>query len=210
MVVWTSYGQDGSGYGVFGQRFNGIGTPQGSEFRINTSTIGDQAGSEVVADAVGNFIVVWESMGQDGSLSGLFGRSFDATGTPQSGEFQVNSYTTNSQFGPSIALDDTGFTVAWTSTGQDGPSLGVFARRFEGLAPTGPDVRVNTYTTSNQFLPAVTTTAAGDLVVTWASNSQDGSNYGAFAQRYGDLIFRDDLQYWGVVPWPTRSLDGTG
>src|SRR5687768_13869952 len=38
VVVWTSNGQDGDGYGVFGQRFAAGGAPRGSEFQINKIT----------------------------------------------------------------------------------------------------------------------------------------------------------------------------
>ncbi len=40
-VVWQSYDQDGSSYGVFGQRFDSLASPQGGEFQINTHTSGD-------------------------------------------------------------------------------------------------------------------------------------------------------------------------
>jgi hypothetical protein len=35
-VVWESISQDGSNWGVFGQRFDSGGTPLGSEFRVNS------------------------------------------------------------------------------------------------------------------------------------------------------------------------------
>src|SRR5437870_3249851 len=44
VVVWNSYTQDGSGMGVFGQRYAGSGVPLGPEFRVNTYTTGAQSG----------------------------------------------------------------------------------------------------------------------------------------------------------------------
>ena len=38
VVTWTSDGQDGSGYGIYGQRYAADGTAVGSEFRVNTFT----------------------------------------------------------------------------------------------------------------------------------------------------------------------------
>ena len=35
VVAWSS-GQDGSGFGVFGQRFSAAGLPQGGEFQVNS------------------------------------------------------------------------------------------------------------------------------------------------------------------------------
>src|SRR5258706_9881839 len=42
VVVWASASEDGSGYGVFGQRFNSAAGPIGTEFRVNSYTVGDQ------------------------------------------------------------------------------------------------------------------------------------------------------------------------
>src|SRR4051794_16957070 len=36
VVTWVNVLQDGSSYGVFGQRYNADGSPAGSEFQINT------------------------------------------------------------------------------------------------------------------------------------------------------------------------------
>src|SRR6185295_12761410 len=42
VVTWESYGQDGSKYGAFGQRFDGRGARAGGEFRANSYTTGNQ------------------------------------------------------------------------------------------------------------------------------------------------------------------------
>src|SRR5262245_5653152 len=38
VVVWTGYGQDGSGSGIFAQRYDSDGDALGAEFRVNTYT----------------------------------------------------------------------------------------------------------------------------------------------------------------------------
>jgi len=237
VVVWESYTQDGSSYGVFGQRFNASGIPQGSEFQVNTYTTGYQfnpvvasdengnfvvvwtigfPGDEVVArrfdssgvaqgapfqvnsyttgsqargavasDASGNFFVVWQSDGQDGSGNGVFGRRFSASGVPQATEFQVNSYTLGAQAFPSVASDRSGnFVVVWQSA-QDGSGSGVFGRRFDASgAPQATEFQVNTYTTNLQFDPVVASDANGNFVVAWGSYLQDGSTDGVFGRRF--------------------------
>src|SRR6185503_20432602 len=90
VVVWASYLEDGSLYGVFGQRYAGAGTALGSEFRVNTYTTGAQTFPSVAADAAGNFVVVWHSNGQDGSSFGVFGQRYSSSGTPLGPEFRVN------------------------------------------------------------------------------------------------------------------------
>ena len=93
VVVWSSYGQDGSYSGVFGQRFDSDGVSLGSEFRVNTYTLFQQRSPAVAADETGEFVVVWGSWHQDGSGDGVFGQRFDSTGRPMGSEFQVNSST---------------------------------------------------------------------------------------------------------------------
>ncbi len=102
------------------------------------------------------------------------------------GEFQVNTYTTSSQGGPSVAVDGAGnFVVVWHSSGQDGSSNGVFGRRFSSSgAPLGGEFQVNTYTTSSQSFPAVAGDTAGNFVVVWSSIGQDGSAGDIFGQRF--------------------------
>ena len=98
VVVWQSLLQDGSGVGVFGQRFDPAGARVGGEFQVNTQTTNNQAWPRVAADSVGNFVVVWQSYDEYGTHVEIFGQRFRATGTPAGGEFQVCSYTTGEQF----------------------------------------------------------------------------------------------------------------
>ena len=42
------------------------GSPVGPEFRVNTFTPGNEFGSAAAADALGNFVVVWQNASQDG------------------------------------------------------------------------------------------------------------------------------------------------
>jgi len=88
VVVWKSSpgfagtGQDGSASGIFGQRYNSNGTAHGVEFRVNTYTTGNQIEPSVSMDTSGNFVVVWTSIGQDGSATGVFGQRFSAADCP--------------------------------------------------------------------------------------------------------------------------------
>jgi hypothetical protein len=58
VVAWQSFGQDGFGTGVFGQRYTSAGIAQGSEFQVNTYTTSAQGKPKVAADADGDFVVV--------------------------------------------------------------------------------------------------------------------------------------------------------
>lgn len=58
VVTWSSSGQDfGTGMGVYAQRYNGVGLPQGPEFKVNTTANNDQQHSRVAMDDAGDFVV---------------------------------------------------------------------------------------------------------------------------------------------------------
>jgi hypothetical protein len=186
VVVWGSW-QDGSATGVFGQRYAGSGIPLGPEFRVNTFTAGFQTNPSVAADASGNFVVVWESNGQDGSNYGVFGQRYASSGVPLGPEFRVNTYTTNNQRNPSVAADPVGnFVMVWSSYTQDGVQDGVFGQRYASSGtPLGPEFRVNTWIFGNQTRPAVAADPSGRFVVVWDGPSPvlGGSDF-IFGQRY--------------------------
>jgi hypothetical protein len=233
VVVWRDYGPDGSGAGVFGQRFSSSGTAQGTQFRVNTYTTTSQRSPWVAAGPSGDFVVVWLSR-QDGSGTGIFGQRFASSGTPQGTEFRVNTYTTSEQYvHPTAAVDSSGnFVVVWTSYGQDGSSAGVFGQRFSSSgSPQGPEFRVNSYTTGYQRYPSVAADSGGNFVVVWSSNGQDGDGAGVFGQRFaasgsplgpefrvntstnsGQRSFSVTADAAGnfVAVWSDRSLDGSG
>lgn len=186
VVVWTSYGQDGDGYGIFGQRYDSSGAPLGGEFQANTYTLDDQIDPDVATDEAGNFIVVWQSDFQDGSGNGIFGQRFAADGTRQGSEFQVNEVTVGDQGAPAVAGDPTGrFLVTWVDDGLDGDDLGVFGRQFDPSGePAGPQFQVNSTTARSQTYQAVAAAGAGRFIVAWSSLDQDGSGFGVFGQRF--------------------------
>jgi Ca2+-binding RTX toxin-like protein len=111
VVTWDSEGPVDTTYGVYAQRFNSAGTKHGGEFRANTFTVGNQFQPAVAMDADGDFVICWNSDGQDGSAGGIFARQFRADGTPQGSEFRVNSTTAGDQDDPSVVCDAAGNVV---------------------------------------------------------------------------------------------------
>jgi len=192
VVIWSSEGQDGSGSGVYGQRYNAAGVTQGGEFRVNTATTSNQGYSTVAMDADGDFVVTWTSLGQDSNEEfgyGVYAQRYNAAGVTQGGEFRVNTTTASNQQYSTVAMDADGdFVVTWSSFGQDNiddMSFGVYAQRYNAAGVTqGGEFRVNTYPTGHQSGSTVAMDADGDFVVTWSSANQDGSSSGVYAQRY--------------------------
>jgi uncharacterized protein YheU (UPF0270 family) len=59
VVVWSSYGRDGSMLGVIGQRLSPVGQKLGAEWAVNQSTQNNQGSPAVAALPGGGFFVVW-------------------------------------------------------------------------------------------------------------------------------------------------------
>lgn len=219
VVVWQSYDQDGSAEGIFGRRFTAGAAPAGVEFQVNTSTTGYQTRPEVASDPDGNFVVVWQSTFGDGSSYGVFARLFDSAGLPVAAEYQVNTFTTNQQYRPSVAMVASGeFLVVWASAGgQDGSGVGVFARQFDSSgAPLGAEFQVNAHTTGDQNEPDAAVDSSGNFVIVWQSFAQDGSSYGVFGRRFNALgtpvtgEFQVNTYTTGSQEEPTVALDAGG
>ena len=59
VVTWSSANQDGDLSGVYAQRFDATGAPQGSEFLVNVTTAGTQIAPDVAMDSSGGFAISW-------------------------------------------------------------------------------------------------------------------------------------------------------
>src|SRR5262249_54893338 len=152
------------------------GVAQGGEFRVNSYTPGDQRYSTVAMDPAGDFVIAWQSYGQDGNGWGTYARRYNAAGSAQGSELRVNTYTTSSQQYSSVSMDALGnFIVTWSSNGEDGSGWGVYAQRYNALGvAVGGEFRVNTTTDNDQKRSAVAMDASGNFIVTWQSYGQDG------------------------------------
>ena len=186
LVSWQSLGQDGSGYGIYQQRYDATGVKMSGEVLVNTYTYIDQNYPTVASLKDGGWLVSWTSSDQDGSYTGVYQQRFDANGMKVSGEALVNTYTNSVQFYSAVTgLNDGGWLVTWHSWGQDGSDSGIYQQRYDASgAKVSGEVLVNTYTTTQQKYAAVTNLSDGGWLVSWVSSDQDGSYDGIYQQRY--------------------------
>ncbi len=98
----------------------------------------------------------------------------------------VNSFTTDDQQAPSMAVINTGgWVTTWQSYEQDGNANGIYLQRFDAAGtPTGMELKVNTVVAEEQANPTVTALNDNGWVVTWQSDTQDGEFFGIYQQRY--------------------------
>jgi hypothetical protein len=182
VVVWSRY--EGDEFAVFGRRYSADGDPAGDSFQVNTTPANWLASVSVAMAPDGRFAVVWGGRGPEPNVYAVFGRSYNADGSTAGFEFFTNTYTNGDRVRPSVAMACDGtFALVWS--GYDGDGIGVFGRRYtpEGN-PLGPEFQVNTYTTDDQTSPSVAMACDGRFAAAWASNEQDGDQWGVYGQRY--------------------------
>jgi len=189
VITWYGYGI-GDSNGVFAQKYNADGSVNGSEFRVNTYTTNAQSTPSIAMSDEGKFIITWESYGQDDdttSYSNIYAQRYNSDGTVNGSEFKVNSYTTNTQEYPSIAMsDDSKFIITWESYGQDGDTTytNIYAQKYNADGSVnGSEFRVNTYTTNAQSTPSIAIASNGSFLITWHGKGNEDT-LGIFTQRY--------------------------
>jgi hypothetical protein len=186
------------------------------DLHVNTYTTDSQGVPAVAIDADGNFVVVWQSYRQDGSRDGIFGRRFDGAGAPLGPEFQVNTYTTNRQRFPAVAMRSTGeFVVVWQDVQQYGMSEVVFGRLFDPSGnPASSDFQVSSDTTVLQRRPAVEMDESGRFVVVWEGSGTPGQS-AVWGRRFdaSGMALGDDFTVsssTGNQGYPSVGADGLG
>lgn len=99
---------------------------------------------------------------------------------PVGGQFQVNSYTSNNQRFPAVAVGADGeFVVIWQSDGASGDaaSYSIQGQRYAaGGTALGGQFQINSYTTGAQRNPSLAVDAAGNFVVVWQSIGSSGND----------------------------------
>jgi len=242
IITWSSYGEDGSMYGVFARRLKATGAgTTAKEFQVNQFTAYNQRNPAVAALANGNYVIAWISEQErrvnsadvyariytaagvpltdeipinsgthpcdspavaplgDGGFTvvwaqedvdvatngwDIWGRPFSASGMPESADFGINTYLYGDQYQPKIAAGPAGSLVVWTSLGQDGSREGVYGRFLAGgTQVSGPEFRVNTTTISQQMHPSVAWDGVGHFLVVWTSFTAS-QGFDLFGQLY--------------------------
>ncbi|MFN8375767.1 MAG: hypothetical protein U0694_23205 [Anaerolineae bacterium] len=115
----------------------------GAEFRVNNETANIQGRGWIAMNPAGSFLVVWE-----GVIRGLdiYGRQFNADGTPQAIDFMVNANTTGDQVYANAAINNNrNFVVAWVYQLNLGDQ-DVYARLFNPvILPTTATLSENDF-----------------------------------------------------------------
>jgi hypothetical protein len=148
---------------VYARTFSSAGVG-GTALRVNTYLYGNQYGPRISAIGA-DFLIVWTSLGQDGSREGVFGQFINESGSLTGGEIRVNTTTVGQQMQPIVASDGAEqFLVVWTGFNGNSYNFDLFAQRYVNagavLQPmAAPFVRVPFVVSNGIYQP--------QLVVSW-------------------------------------------
>jgi len=183
---------------LFVRTFSGSGLG-GTAQRVNTWVHGDQLAPRLSAMGT-DYLLVWTSMGQDGSREGVYGQFLRGDGTLLGGEFRVNSTFISQQMHPAVASDGVAqFLTVWTSYVGGNGSFDLQAQRyFNTAAPLPPP-----------GAPLVNVLSSNSLNVTWAPvQGLSVAHYEVFADGAASATALATNNFWtatGLAPASAHS-----
>ena len=122
---------------IYARSFSGVGVG-GAALRVNSHIYGDQYAPRISAIGT-DYLIVWTSLGQDGSREGVFGQYVHEDGSLTGGEFRVNTTTVSQQMQPVVASDGSQqFLVVWTSFIGSPNNFDLFAQRYINVSAILP------------------------------------------------------------------------
>ena len=123
-------GPSSNGVDVVVRPFDNGGQPRSDAVTANTYTYGDQYKPRFAA-INDDLLLLWTSMGQDGSWEGVYGQYLTPTCQKVGAEFRANATTFSRQRDPAVAGDGSiRFAVVWTSYIVGNPGFDLFAQQY--------------------------------------------------------------------------------
>ena len=191
VVVWVS-GERG-GQDVYLQIVARDGRSVGEVLRVNQTTSRNQMYPDVAVSPSGKIMVVWESEGQDGDGTGVYGRMISANGAAESGEILISQTTAGNQNRPkAVNLDGDRFMVSWIAgiiTGRNaegGLKLRnqIMGRFFKGIIAERNEFRISGADSlvSGQD---ICSSSSGGVFLTWMQRTE--------------LNGEESYDIWGVI-----------
>jgi hypothetical protein len=171
---------------ILARAFGVDGLTVGEELQVNTTGAKSQS-HPTVAGGPNRFVVAWQSLGEDGSLDGVYARLLDGAGAPLANPFAVNVTTASYQRTPAVAMRPDGqFAVVWSGYNPlPGLQTEVYLRIFDKDAgQLASEMIVNETVAAAQDHPAVAPSPTNqEWVVAWESVGQDGSGSGIYMRK---------------------------
>jgi hypothetical protein len=175
VICWESYGQDGSGYGIFAKIYDANGKSIAAEFKVNTTVESDQRDPRICTLEDNCYVISWISWLSDGSGSVISFQLFNANGEFIGEEIQENTYSESHQKYPQVCILENGcFVICWGREDISGWSIGVFARIYNSDGqPVGEEFQVDSYTgfdTWDWKQPKICALKNNRFIICWKSS----------------------------------------
>lgn len=135
MVAWSERDMAvrANGWDAYARPFSSTGAG-GPVVRLNTNVLGNQYAPRLSAVGL-DYLVIWTSLGQDGSREGVYGQFVHNDGALVGTEFRVNTTTVSQQMQPVVASDGVGqFIAVWASYIGGANSFDLFAQRYANVS----------------------------------------------------------------------------
>ncbi|MEN9572826.1 MAG: hypothetical protein RL514_681 [Verrucomicrobiota bacterium] len=143
---------------ILARSYDAAGVPVAAPAVVNATTYGDQFAPRVATQGDAH-LVVWTSLGQDGSFEGVYGRSLTVTGAPIGDELRINTTTISRQIHPAVGADNAGrLLVVWASFTGVAAGTDLYGQRFASAQPV-----------PTPAAPSVSGLSQSRLVVSWAA-----------------------------------------
>ena len=192
IVVWQSFGQDGSANGIFAKLYSNDGTVIRSEFQINTYTKGNQENPSIAVLQNDNVVILWQSYEEDSFSYNIIGQIIDSQGQKVGSEFQVNEVSENSQDNASnhknvnIISTAQGFVVTWQAYNQSKKGYDIYVKEYSHTGSViKPEEQVNADSKYSQEHPVVASiNDKGEYAIVWQGFGSHSYNYEASMQIY--------------------------
>lgn len=133
---------------------------------------------DAAVDASGRSIFVWDGNPEINGGRDIFLRIYDVGGRPEGDAVVDNTYLTDNQHYPRVAVSHDGsFLVIWKDDEEAGDSWEIRGRLFSpNLVAQGADFRINTLTAGGQLNPKAAAYAQGGFFVVWESGVSAGDD----------------------------------
>lgn len=169
-IVWQS-GTKGA-QSIMGRMVKPDGKFAGGEFLISGANTKDNREPSIAINKDGTILVVWASDSGDGTMLGVQGRLYTATGTSVGDAISLNQFSKFHQRSPAVAsLSDGNFAVVWISEHQRSEnSVDVYARRVTAAGTPLQDEFIVNVTSKPCATPTVAPLTGGGFMTAWAEH----------------------------------------
>lgn len=172
VMTWQSGHQDGSGWGIYAERFDAAGHAVGGEVLVNHTTTGDQVKPHVAAIDADHYVVTWT--GPDGDGTGVFQNVIDASSVPLSGggidDVLGHGEITGNPFDmTAVSVGNDRFALI---TNEPSAAFGIVpGAKFQVVDAAGHAVGSQTVVDAHGTVATGAGLANGDFVMTWANQT---------------------------------------